>query len=155
MLPICSSIAPSSVETSRGKPLHFVRHRQTCPSCGCGLQRNQRRVTCCVLTLLDPNPNAIPCNSGQCREQKTSYLRGIRKPVQLPATSDRTLVMSRKAVRVRSSALSNKLPRYMWHIFSQLSHGGGVGDHRVCYLVVKRKDWHRFLLLASQFFRFR
>ena len=43
----------------------------------------------------------------------------------------------------------------MWHIFSQLSHGGGVGDHRVCYLVVKRRDWHRFLLLASQFSRFR
>jgi hypothetical protein len=56
-------------------------------------------------TLLDPNPHAVPCNSGQYREQKSRCLSGICKPVQRSATTDRTLVMSRKAVRVRSSAL--------------------------------------------------
>src|SRR5919112_5964304 len=44
---------------------------------------------------LDPNPDAIPCNRGQCREQKTLCLYGICKPVQPSATTDRTLVMSR------------------------------------------------------------
>src|SRR5215217_8254960 len=54
---------------------------------------------------LDPNPHAILCNAGQSREQKIAYLWGKCKPVQHSATPDRTLVMSRKAVRVRSSAL--------------------------------------------------
>src|SRR5215217_2999714 len=47
----------------------------------------------------------MPCNRGQTREQKTAYLCGICKPMQTQATTDRTLVMSRSAVRVRSSAL--------------------------------------------------
>src|SRR5215212_10099300 len=59
-----------------------------------------------LLTTLDPNPDAIPCNSEQSREQRIAYLCGICKPVQTPATTGRTLVMSRSAVRVRSSALS-------------------------------------------------
>jgi transcriptional regulator with XRE-family HTH domain len=42
---------------------------------------------------LDPNPHAIPCNSGQSREQKIAYLCGICKPLQPSATTDRTLVM--------------------------------------------------------------
>ena len=51
------------------------------------------------------------CNSGQGREHETRYLWEIRKPLQLPATSDRSLAMSRSAVRVRSSALRNKIFR--------------------------------------------
>src|SRR5215217_8972663 len=47
----------------------------------------------------------MPCNSGQGREQETRCLCGICKPVQPSATPDRTLVMSRSAVRARSSAL--------------------------------------------------
>src|SRR5215204_4568694 len=47
----------------------------------------------------------MPRNSGQHRGQKTRYLCGICKPLQRLATTDRTLVMSRSAVRVRSSAL--------------------------------------------------
>jgi hypothetical protein len=54
---------------------------------------------------LDPNPDAMPCNRGQHREQEAPFLYGICKPLQLSATTDRTLVMSRKAARVRSSAL--------------------------------------------------
>jgi NAD(P)-dependent dehydrogenase (short-subunit alcohol dehydrogenase family) len=54
--------------------------------------------------LIDPNPDAVPCKSRQCWEQKTLFLCVIRNPVQRSATVDRTLVMSRKAVRVRSSA---------------------------------------------------
>src|SRR5215210_7128687 len=46
----------------------------------------------------------MPCNTGQRREQKTLFLCRICKPLQRPATTDRTLVMSRSAVRVRSSA---------------------------------------------------
>src|SRR5215211_7343898 len=34
----------------------------------------------------------MPCNSGQYREQKTPCLRGICKPLQRPATTDRKLV---------------------------------------------------------------
>src|SRR5215216_3974962 len=34
----------------------------------------------------------MPCNSGQCREQKTSYLCAICNLVQTPATPDRSLV---------------------------------------------------------------
>jgi hypothetical protein len=56
-------------------------------------------------TLLDPNPHAVPCNSGQYREQITRCLCGICKSVQRPETSDRALVMSRPGVRVPSSAL--------------------------------------------------
>ena len=39
------------------------------------------------------------------REQKPLYLWGICNPLQRSATTDRTLVMGRSAVRVRSSAL--------------------------------------------------
>src|SRR5215217_2875912 len=66
---------------------------------------NGRRAIHGLLTTLDPNPDAIPCNSEQSREQRTAYLCGICKPVQHSATIDRTLVMSGKAVRVRSPAL--------------------------------------------------
>jgi hypothetical protein len=38
-------------------------------------------------------------------KQETFLLCGICKPMQRSATADRTLVMSRKAVRVRSLAL--------------------------------------------------
>ena len=41
----------------------------------------------------------MPCNSGQSREHKTLYLCGICNPRQAPATPDRTLEMSSKAVR--------------------------------------------------------
>src|SRR5215208_193087 len=34
----------------------------------------------------------MPCNSGQNREQITPCLHGICKPLQCPATTDRTLV---------------------------------------------------------------
>jgi hypothetical protein len=34
----------------------------------------------------------MPCNGGQSRGQRTAYLCGICDPVQLPATTDRTLV---------------------------------------------------------------
>ena len=47
----------------------------------------------------------MPCNSGQHREQKSLFLCGIRNAVQPSATTDHALVMSRSAVRVRSSAL--------------------------------------------------
>src|SRR5215210_2969997 len=51
----------------------------------------------------------MPCNTEQSRGRETAYLCGICKPVQRSATPDRTLVMSRSAVRVRSSALSIRL----------------------------------------------
>jgi hypothetical protein len=71
-----------------------------------GSQRYQRRVIDSVLTpLLTLTRTQPPCNTGQGRAQKTSYLCKFRKPVQRPATPDRSLVMSRSAVRVRSSAL--------------------------------------------------
>jgi hypothetical protein len=41
----------------------------------------------------DPNPHAMPCNSGKCWEQKTLLLCEVCKPVQCPATTDRALVM--------------------------------------------------------------
>ena len=50
------------------------------------------RLTSSQVATVDPNPDAMPCNSGQHREQKTLCLCGICKPVQLPATIDRTLV---------------------------------------------------------------
>src|SRR5215217_3185982 len=54
--------------------------------------KNQRRVSHAFLTPVDPNPDAIPCNTGQSREYETAYLCGICNPVQRPATTDRTLV---------------------------------------------------------------
>jgi hypothetical protein len=45
------------------------------------------------------------CNSGQGKEQETRWLCDICKPLQRLATTDRTLLMSRSAERVRSSAL--------------------------------------------------
>ena len=44
------------------------------------------------------------CNGGLHREQRTAYICAFCKPVQRLATTDRTLVMSSSAVRVRSSA---------------------------------------------------
>jgi len=41
---------------------------------------------------LDPNPDAIHCNSDQSREQKILYLCGTCKSLQSSATTDRTLV---------------------------------------------------------------
>jgi hypothetical protein len=70
-----------------------------------GLRRNGRCVIHGVLTRFDPNPHAVPCNRGQTREQKIAYLCGNCKPMQPSATNDRTLVISKSAVRVRSSAL--------------------------------------------------
>jgi hypothetical protein len=46
-------------------------------------------------TVLDPNPHATLCNSEQYRELKTLCICGNCTPVQRPATTDRTLVMSR------------------------------------------------------------
>src|SRR5215213_912740 len=53
---------------------------------------NGRRVIHSLLTILDPNPDAMPCNSEQSREQRTAYLCEFCKPVQPSATPDRTLV---------------------------------------------------------------
>src|SRR5215207_5970551 len=58
-------------------------------------QPNRRRVIHGVLITFDPNPHAIPCNTGQARESITLYLCEICKLVQRSATTDRTLVMSR------------------------------------------------------------
>jgi hypothetical protein len=44
---------------------------------------------------LDPNPDATRYNTGQSREQEIAYLCGICPPLQHPAITDRTLVMSR------------------------------------------------------------
>ena len=46
-----------------------------------------------ILTPVDPNPYAMPCNKGQAGEEKTAYLKVICKPVQHSATTDRSLVM--------------------------------------------------------------
>src|SRR5215207_3389821 len=56
------------------------------------LQRNRRRVIHQLLTSPDTTGNAIRCNAGQGRAKKPAYLCGICKPVQTPATTDRTLV---------------------------------------------------------------
>ena len=45
----------------------------------------------------------------QYKEQIAAYICGICRFVQRCATADRSLVMSRSAVRVRSSALRNKI----------------------------------------------
>jgi hypothetical protein len=68
-------------------------------------RKNQRRIIHDLLTPLDLNPDAMHFNIGQSREQKIAYLCGFSNRSQRPATSDRTLVMSRSAVLVRSSAL--------------------------------------------------
>src|SRR5215208_7880158 len=48
---------------------------------------NGRRAMHGLLTTLDPNPDAIPCNSGQSREHKTLYLCGICNPRQAPGSA--------------------------------------------------------------------
>jgi hypothetical protein len=70
--------------------------------------KNQRRVIYALLTRFDPNPDAMPCNSGQYRGHKTPYLCGICKPVQRSATSDRALVMS--SGRFESARWLSSLP---------------------------------------------
>ena len=77
------------------------------PSSACyiWLATEPRRAIHGLPAPIDPNPHAIPCNSEQSREQEIAYLCGICTPLQPSATTDRTLVMSRSAVRVRSSAL--------------------------------------------------
>src|SRR5215212_6332855 len=56
-------------------------------------------------TLIQPGTQ-LRCNTGQTREEKVAYLCGICNPKQTLATPELSLVMSRSAVRVRSSALS-------------------------------------------------
>src|ERR671920_27604 len=50
-------------------------------------------------------PDASLCIAEQPKEQEIAYLCSIRYLQQCSDTPDRTLVMSRKAVRVRSAAL--------------------------------------------------
>src|ERR671920_1027217 len=64
---------------------------------------------CHPLTLVNPNPDAIPCKRWQHREQRTLYLCGNCKPVQRPATTDRTLVM-RLGQRFESAPWLSYLP---------------------------------------------
>jgi hypothetical protein len=58
-----------------------------------GLAMNRGHVIHGLQTPLDPNPDAMPYNSGQYREQKTLYLCVNCNPLQPSATADRTLVM--------------------------------------------------------------
>jgi hypothetical protein len=84
------------------------------------LRRNRRCVIHGVLTRFDPNPHAIPCNSGQCREQKTLCLCGICKPLQLSVTTDRALVAvagkrfesARRLSILPAKPLKTKSPRH-------------------------------------------
>jgi hypothetical protein len=98
---------PTVVQVTEPAEREGARLRSVRPYPSSCIERegNGRRAIHGLLTTLDPNPDAIPCNSEQSREQRTAYLCEICKPVQHSATPDRTLVMSRKAVRVRSSAL--------------------------------------------------
>jgi hypothetical protein len=69
----------------------------------------------------DTTENAIRCNTERPRAEKVAQICGICKPLHTPATPDRTLVMSRSAVRVRSSAL---------YFYSDLQEE--CDDHKSC-----------------------
>src|SRR5215210_2450350 len=85
---------PTVVQVAEPAERKVARLRSVRPHPSSCIERegNGRRAIHGLLTTLDPNPGAIPCNSEQSRAQKTVYLCEICKPVQHSATTDRTLV---------------------------------------------------------------
>jgi hypothetical protein len=87
-------------ELVAGVPGEVLDIRQVCPS-----PEQYGEAAMPLLAPLDPNPDAIRCNTEQGKEQKTLCLCGFCRSMQRSATTYRACVMSRWAVRVRSSAL--------------------------------------------------